>query len=170
MDVKITIGHSITLYKIIEKALFKNEETYEERELPFNVKYKLQRNMSLVAKDYAFWEAERNRLIKTYGGEPDANGKVTVKPENLDKFRNDLMDILNIEVSHNFLKLNPKDVDYFSDIKVALHEMDIFIALLVEDKDLVNDLNTPIGNTEAKNTEETEKAPEVTETEETPVE
>lgn len=139
----LPIVYSITLYRVIEKILFLGdpnlESKPEERPLPFNVKYKLQRNLDMLLKDYAFYESERKRLVKQFGKEE--GDKTVVPQENLAEFREELTKSIRIEVEHSFKLLTPEEVDRIQgDIKVSCEEMNLFIAYMVEDKDLVNDL------------------------------
>lgn len=168
-EVKMPIAYSVTLYTLLEKMLFVNNvisqggETPEERELPFNVKYKLHRNFDILLKDFSYFENNRNTLIKQYGEEKD--GRITVKPENIEAYREELLKAINIEVTHTFIKLTPEEVALISqNINVTTEEMNLFISFLVEDDNFIKDLQTEVG---AKTEEVVEdKAEEVT----TPVE
>lgn len=147
MNNNIPILYSIALYKVVEKILFVGEiggdKKPEERELPFNVKYKLQRNLDMLLKDYAFYESERTRLIQQFGVEKD--DKLVVPPEKNQEFKEELTKAIKIEVEHSFKRLTPEEVDNIKgDIGVSCEEMNLFIAYMVEDEELVNDLKSDI--------------------------
>lgn len=152
----LPIMYSIALYKVVEKLLFvgdtESDEKPEERDLPFNVKYKLQRNQDMLLKDYAFYESERARLIKSFG---NAEGdKTVVPPEKVPEFREELKKVIQIEVEHSFKFLTPEEVDSIKgDIKVSCEEMNLFIAYMVEDNELVDDLNKEVKADESKSEE-----------------
>lgn len=156
----IPIVYSITLYKVIEKILFVGDTNSlvkpEERELPFNVKYKLQRNQDMLLKDYAFYESERTRLIKQFGSKD--NEKVVVPPEKIEEFRSELLKSIRIEVDHSFKKLTPEEIENIKgEIPISCEEMNLFIAYMVEDKDLIEDLNSDVESLESsKEVEDTE--------------
>lgn len=158
----LPIMYSISLYKIIEKMLFvgdtEGDTKPEERKLPFNVKYKLQRNLDLLLKDYAFYESERTRIIKEIGRE---EGDKIVVPEDKQKdFREELTKSLRIEVEHSFKRFTPEEVENFTEgVHVSCEEMNLFIAYMVEDEDLINDLNSDV----VPVSKEGEDVPEVSE-------
>lgn len=149
-EVKLPIAYSISLYNIIEKLLFKNgglsnidKSTLKERDLPFNIKYKLHRNYDILLKDYSYFELQRNNLVKMYGVEE--NGRVTVKEENIEVYKQELLKSINIEVSHNFIKLTQDEVSKLAlNIDTTAEEMNLFISFMVEDDSFVKDLQTPI--------------------------
>ena len=162
------IAYSVTLYTLLEKMLFVNNvvsqggETPEERELPFNVKYKLHRNFDILLKDFSYFENNRNTLIRQYGEEKD--GKITVKPENIEEYREELLKAINIEVTHTFIKLTPEEVALISqNINVTTEEMNLFISFLVEDDNFIKDLQTEV-RTEKKEVAEEETAEATEET------
>ena len=162
------IAYSVTLYTLLEKMLFVNNvvsqggETPEERELPFNVKYKLHRNFDILLKDFSYFENNRNTLIRQYGEEKD--GRITVKPENIEEYREELLKAINIEVTHTFIKLTPEEVALISqNINVTTEEMNLFISFLVEDDNFIKDLQTEVG-TEKKEVAEEETAEATEET------
>lgn len=151
-EVKLPIAYSISLYNIIEKLLFENgglnavdKTVLKERELPFNLKYKLHRNYDILLKDYSYFELQRNNLVKMYGAED--NGKITVKDENVEKYKQDLLKSINIEVSHNFIKLTHDEIDKLNfDVDISSEEMNLFISFMVEDDTFLKDLQTPIND------------------------
>lgn len=151
-EVKLPIAYSISLYNIIEKLLFENgglgavdKTTLKERDLPFNLRYKLHRNYDILLKDYSYFELQRNNLVKMYGAEE--NGRITVKDENIEKYKQELLKSINIEVSHNFIKLTHEEIDKMNfDIDVSSEEMNLFISFLVEDDTFLKDLQTPIND------------------------
>ena len=167
-EVKMPIAYSVTLYTLLEKMLFVNNvvsqggETPEERELPFNVKYKLHRNFDILLKDFSYFENNRNTLIRQYGEEKD--GRITVKPENIEEYREELLKAINIEVTHTFIKLTPEEVALISqNINVTTEEINLFISFLVEDDNFIKDLQTEVG-TEKKEVAEEETAEATEET------
>lgn len=143
---KITIAASVALYKLLEGMLFDvDSDTFKETDLPFNVRYKIQRNLDLIAKDKAYFESERQNLIKKYGAKKeDEPSKIEVTPENIQEFQDDILKIMAIEVEHKFFKFTPEEVFLIKDVKAQAYEMDLFISILVEDPDREEDLKTPI--------------------------
>jgi len=131
----IKIAYCVTLYNVLNKIIFENageEGEPVERKLPFNLKYKLQKNLNMVAKDYAFFESEKQRLIREYGEDIDDGKKVQVKKENFDSYKEEVVKIMNMEVERNFLTLTDKEIDEISDADVECAEMEVFIQYLTE--------------------------------------
>lgn len=141
-DNKFYLSESIALYNIINKILFEADGT--GRPIPFDVKYKLQRCRDMFSKDYSFFENERISLVKKYG-EKDKENKVIKVPEaSMQEFSDAMRKITEIQVSHNVRKLKPKDIDSIKITDITTNEMDIFMALLVEDDELIEDLKAPV--------------------------
>lgn len=143
---KITIATSVALCKLLESMLFDvDSKSFKENDLPFNVRYKIQRNLDLLAKDKAYFEMERQNLIKKYGAkEEDDPQKIKVTEENMQDFQDEILKIMALEVEHKFFKFTPEEVFLIKDVKAQAYEMDLFIGVLVEDPDREEDLNTPI--------------------------
>lgn len=146
MPDKINIACSVALAKILEKMLFITEDgSAKENEIPFNVRYKIQRNLDLLSKDKAYFEVERQRLVKVYGeAKEDDPTRISVKPENVQEFQEEVLKIMALEVEHKFLKFTPEEVSTIKDVNVQAYEMDLFIANLVDDPDREEDLNSPV--------------------------
>lgn len=131
----IKIAYCVTLYNIVNKILFVDVPQGEapvERKLPFNVKYKLQKNMNLLVKDYAFFDSEKSRLIKEYGEEVDNGARIVVKSENIDEYKKEINKIMNMEVSRNFLTLTDKEVEDITGVDAECSEMELFIEYMTD--------------------------------------
>jgi len=146
MDVKINIGACITLYNILNKILFDNTDPKNpvEREIPFNVRYKLQRVLAIVEKDYLFFNDERNKFIDDMGVLDEGKNLKRVPDEKIPEFKEALMKILKTQITHDFYKLKPEDLETINVKDVNTDEMNIFIMTLVDDKEFLNAVsNTP---------------------------
>lgn len=144
---KYTLASSLVLFKILEKMIYEFDENgnpVKEREIPFNILYKLQRSLDLFGKDYAYYESERSRLVKQYGTEDPEKKTVTVTEENLEAFKAEMDKVTKIEVTHKITKLTPEEVSKINVTGVSTREMDLLMALLIEDPDFENELNTEI--------------------------
>lgn len=140
MDVKINIGACITLYNILNKILFDNTDPQNpvEREIPFNVRYKLQRVLAIVEKDYFFFNDERNKLIDEIGILDESKNLKRVPDEKIPEFKDALMNILKTQITHDFYKLKPEDLETINIKDITTDEMNIFIMTLVDDKEFLN--------------------------------
>lgn len=131
---KIRIAYCLTLYDALNNILFEDAEpntTPVERKIPFKTKYKIQKNLNTLAKDYVYFEDERHKLIQEYGEQQGNN--VVVKEENLEKYKEDLGKILSMEVERDFSKLSEKEIEDISDdIFVDCAGMELLIKYIIE--------------------------------------
>ena len=135
---KMTLSASIVLYKALVKILL--DENGEERDLPFNIKYKLLRSKSMLEKDALLYDNSRIKLIEKYGITPDTQLSEDVQKE----FFEEIKKVLVAEVDHDFKKLSVEEVELIDIKGISNDEIELFMVLLVDDPDLVNDLQTPI--------------------------
>lgn len=141
MPIKLSIAASITLYKLIIRILM--DDNGEERNLPFNLKYKLTNSKDLLEKDVYTYEVNRLELVKKYGVEEES-GNIRVLEENIESFKESLKEILNQEVTHTFKKISPADVETITLDGVSSEEISLFSVCLVDDPEYIEDLKAPI--------------------------
>ena len=141
MPIKLSIAASITLYKLIIRILM--DDNGEERNLPFNLKYKLTNSKDLLEKDVYTYEVNRLELVKKYGVEEES-GNIRVLDENIESFKESLKEILNQEVTHTFKKISPADVETITLDGVSSEEISLFSVCLVDDPEYIEDLKAPI--------------------------
>ena len=147
-NVEMTLGISLVLSDIIQAILYQvkdvdGNKTVVERELPFRLKYRLNKNSLILSKDRELFEKKRLMLLAQYG-EPDESGDnvVIATEENMAKFKADLGAFLEGTVSHTVTGLDPYDIDKVkdADIPVSSDAMKLFIKYLTEDGDLEKEL------------------------------
>ena len=130
----IRIAYCLTLYDALNSILFIEPEEGKmpvERKIPFKTKYKIQKNLNVLSKDYVYYEEERTRLIKEYGEESE--GKITVKPENMTVFKEEIGKILSMEVQRDFLKFTDEEMEEISgDIIIDCAAMELIIQYLTD--------------------------------------
>lgn len=131
---KIRIAYCLTLYDALNNMLFENIEENKppvERKIPFKTKYKIQKNLNILAKDYVYFEDERHKLIQEYGEQKD--NSIIVKEENIQKYKEDLSKILSMEVERDFSKLTEKELeDIGDDVVVDCASMELLIKYMIE--------------------------------------
>lgn len=130
----IKIAYCLTLYDALNSILFEDSGDSKipvERKIPFKTKYKIQKNLNMLAKDYVYYENEKNRLIKEYGEETD--GRIVVKPENVETYKQEISKILSLEVQRDFLKLTDEEIEAINDdIDIDCAGMEILIQYLTD--------------------------------------
>lgn len=153
--ITMTIGASIILNKVLTLILFTDPTPGKtvERVLPFSVKYCLQRAKSQVEKDCATFEQRKADLIKRLGvpQENDPN-TIAVPEDKMAEYKDDLLKILQEQVEHQFLRLKPQDVLSIDVEGLSVEEVSLFMALLIDDAELTEELGGSTTPTDSADT------------------
>ena len=132
-----------------------------DRELPFRLRYRLNRNRTLLSKDVEFFTKRKALLFAQYG-EPTEDGENVVinNEENLAKYKEAMSDLLDKEVSHTFFTLSPEDLDMVkdSDILISPEAMSVFIAYMTDDEEVKKSFRTVVNIVPPKEEEVTKEA------------
>ena len=189
--IDITLGVSLILGDVINLLLYTKKkdadgkEYIADRDLPFKLRYRLNKNRMLFEKDSREFEKVRLFTLAKYGeATEDGQNVVITDPQKQGFFRKELGDILETPVSHSIVRLDPEDLDLVTDtdINISPDAMALFIGYMTNDPELQKDLDTkininlnfpPQAKTEAQPTEQTsvtEETPKAEETAETPKE
>ena len=153
------------MYSVVEKD---GKKVVVDRELPFRLRYRLNRNRTLLSKDVEFFTKRKALLFAQYG-EPTEDGENVVinNEENLAKYKEAMSDLLDKEVSHTFFTLSPEDLDMVkdSDILISPEAMSVFIAYMTDDEEVKKSFRTVVNIVPPKEEEVTKEAeaPKVTE-------
>jgi len=181
LSASIVLNDVINILLYAKKTTSDGKEYIVDRELPFKLRYRLNKNRLLFQKDAEFFNQQRLFALAKYGT-PTADGKnVTLATDEAkEKFKDELGKILETPVTHGVIRLDPEDINLVEDpdIAVSPDAMGIFIGYMTDDPELQQDLNTPITlrikedvspAPKAEETPKTEEAPAVEPVEETPV-
>ena len=132
------------MYSVVEKD---GKKVVVDRELPFRLRYRLNRNRTLLSKDVEFFTKRKALLFAQYG-EPTEDGENVVinNEENLAKYKEAMSDLLDKEVSHTFFTLSPEDLDMVkdSDILISPEAMSVFIAYMTDDEEVKKSFRTVV--------------------------
>lgn len=155
------------MYSVVEKD---GKKVVVDRELPFRLRYRLNRNRTLLSKDVELFNKRKALLFAQYG-EPTEDGEDVVinNEENLAKYKEAMSDLLDKEVSHTFFTLSPEDLDMVkdSDILISPEAMSVFIAYMTDDQEIRESFRTvvnivpPKEETKAEEVKEEPKVEEV---------
>ena len=155
------------MYSVVEKD---GKKVVVDRELPFRLRYRLNRNRTLLSKDVEFFNKRKALLFAQYG-EPTEDGEnVTITNEdNLEKYKQAMSDLLDKEVTHTFFTLAPEDLDMVkdSDILISPEAMSVFVAYMTDDPEIRESFRTvvnivpPKEETKAEEVKEEPKVEEV---------
>ena len=146
------------MYSVVEKD---GKKVVVDRELPFRLRYRLNRNRTLLSKDVEFFTKRKALLFAQYG-EPTEDGENVVinNEENLAKYKEAMSDLLDKEVSHTFFTLSPEDLDMIkdSDILISPEAMSVFIAYMTDDEEVKKSFRTVVNIVPPKEEEVTKEA------------
>ena len=146
------------MYSVVEKD---GKKVVVDRELPFRLRYRLNRNRTLLSKDVEFFTKRKALLFAQYG-EPTEDGENVVinNEENLAKYKEAMSDLLDKEVSHTFFTLSPEDLDMVkdSDILISPEAMSVFIAYMTDDEEVKKSFRTVVNIVPPKEEEVTKEA------------
>ena len=139
---KINYSIALILDDCINKILY--DEEGNERTLPFKLKYKINKNKSLISKDVSDFEKIKMQLIAIYG-EPTADGKeVVVKdPNKVDAFMKAINLLLLQEIDHSITKIEEEDLSTLTmNINIPYPKLEIFQAYMCDEPELLKELTT----------------------------
>ena len=146
------------MYSVVEKD---GKKVVVDRELPFRLRYRLNRNRTLLSKDVEFFTKRKALLFAQYG-EPTEDGENVVinNEENLAKYKEAMSNLLDKEVSHTFFTLSPEDLDMVkdSDILISPEAMSVFIAYMTDDEEVKKSFRTVVNIVPPKEEEVTKEA------------
>ena len=146
------------MYSVVEKD---GKKVVVDRELPFRLRYRLNRNRTLLSKDVELFNKRKALLFAQYG-EPTEDGEDVVinNEENLAKYKEAMSDLLDKEVSHTFFTLSPEDLDMVkdSDILISPEAMSVFIAYMTDDEEVKKSFRTVVNIVPPKEEEVTKEA------------
>lgn len=149
--VKMTLGVSLVLSEMVEKLLFTVKEIdgkkmVVDRELPFRLRYRLNRNRQLLEKDAQYFDKQRLILMAKYG-EPTEDGmNVIIKEDKQEEYKKAISDLIDSGVEHDIMVLEPEDLTAINDtdINVSPDAMTIFISYMTNDPSLQTELNSSV--------------------------
>lgn len=107
MEIKLTLGELLNLNHVL-KSIIDDSET----KIDSLFKFKLLGVMKSIETHVANFETIRNEKINEYGKQTE-NGSVSIPPEDKEairKFNDDLIKLINSEVTVNIAKLKASDV------------------------------------------------------------
>lgn len=150
--ITMSLSIAVALDEIIQKLMYSvvekdGQKVIVDRELPFRLRYRLNRNRTLLSKDVELFNKRRALLFAQYG-EPTEDGTnvAITNEENLAKFKEALSNLLDKEVSHTFYTLAPEDLDTIqdTDILISPEAMSVFIAYMTDDEEIRKSLRTVV--------------------------
>lgn len=139
------------LKDVIDTFLYKtitNEDgttTQEDRDIPFRLRYRLERNKAGVDKRVSEFEQLKLYYLAEYG-EPTEDGKnVEIKDEGKKKqYFEEIMKLLNKETTLSIIRIDPEDIDYIKDMNMSNDMTKVLIGYMTNDQELLEDLTNNV--------------------------
>lgn len=148
-QVTMSVGVALVLGDVTKMLLYKKvgeengQPVYADRELPFRLKYRLNKNKLFFDKDATMFNQRRLVALSKYG-EPTPDGKnVVIKdPKKRTAFQKEISDLIDATVTHSLSTLSPEDIDLVedTDMPISPEAMGIFISYMVDDPSLKEDV------------------------------
>ena len=130
-EVTMTLAASVTLTNIIDYIL--TDENGKERDLTFELKYKLLRNKNVLAEDYYDFDKKRVETVRSLGVINEETNTISVPPEKQEEFQNAMMEFASSTVTRDLVKISMDDVSLLKMPALSSTEMDLFMAVMVDD-------------------------------------
>lgn len=149
-QVTMSVGVALVLGDVTKMLLYKKigendgQPVYADRDLPFRLKYRLNKNKLFFDKDATNFNQRRLIALSKYG-EPSADGQnvVITDPKKREAFQKEISDLIDATVTHSISTLSPEDIDLVkdTDMPISPEAMGIFINYMVDDPDLREDVS-----------------------------
>ena len=149
---EMTIGVSMVLSEVTEKILYSIEEkdgkkVLVDRDIPFRLRYRLNRNRTMFNRDVQFFNREKLLLLAQYG-EPSEDGRnvVITDEKKMEMYRDSISRLLDSKVEHSIMTVEIEDIEKISDsdIRISPDAMTLFIGYMTNDPELRKDLSSDV--------------------------
>ena len=130
-EVTMTLAASVTLTNIIDYIL--TDENGNERDLTFDLKYKLLRNKNVLAEDFYHFNEKRVATVRELGVVNEETNTVSVPDEKMEEFKSTMLEFASSTVTRDLVKISMDDVSLLKMPAVSSTEMDLFMAVMVDD-------------------------------------
>ena len=149
---EMTIGVSMVLSEVTEKILYSIEEkdgkkVLVDRDIPFRLRYRLNRNRTMFNRDVQFFNREKLLLLAQYG-EPSEDGRnvVITDEKKMEMYRDSISRLLDSKVEHSIMTVEIEDIEKISDsdIRISPDAMTLFIGYMTNDPELKKDLSSDV--------------------------
>ena len=157
----MSVGVALILSDVTRLLLYKKvgekdgKVATEDRELPFRLRYRLNKNLVFFNRVAESFNQRRLMALAKYGTmSEDGNNVVIEDDENKEKFKKEVSDLIDSEVSFNLNLLNPEDLDLVTDTDMTIspEAMSVFIRYMTDDESLNEEIEfkPKTNNTETK--------------------
>lgn len=118
---KIKIGKLLEMKKSLEKLISLDD-------IPIKTSFKIAKSIKNFNDEYTAFEDSKTKLFKKYG-EENKEGNLEVKKENIEKFKKEIEDLMEIKINIKVPKVTLKEL---GDIKISPGDIANLDILIVE--------------------------------------
>lgn len=166
----MTLGVSLVLNEIVGMLLYTVKEKEDgskvvvDRELPFRLRYRLNRNFEILEKDVKYFDMQRMILMAKYGNETDNGKKIIIPEEKQEEYKTQINNLIDSEIEHTIMTLEPEDIVLINDtdINVSPDAMKVFIGYMTNDPEYMKEMSADVQFVKSE-TPRTEKEKDVAE-------
>lgn len=139
--IKLNLAEILVIKDCFDKLCYTDE--HKERQLPFNIKYKISKILLFLERDVKYFQDKKNLLVYKYGKLSD--DKRYYEVVNNEEYTKELQSLLNEEKEHLLPLFEEDDLSQIKDIiDVNYNSIKIIISYLLNDTEYLNSLNIKI--------------------------
>lgn len=149
----MTVGIAIVLNEVSRLLLYKQKTNENgqpvlvDREIPFRLKYRLNKNRMMLETDVKRFNQSRMIALAKYGEQaPDGENVIITDPVKRQAFEKEISDLIDSQVAHPLNLLDPRDFEVINDtdMPISPEAMSIFTAYMVDDPDFQKDIELSV--------------------------
>lgn len=149
----MTVGIAIVLNEVSRLLLYKQKTNENgqpvlvDREIPFRLKYRLNKNRMMLETDVKRFNQSRMIALAKYGEQaPDGENVIITDPVKRQAFEKEISDLIDSQVTHPLNLLDPRDFEVINDtdMPISPEAMSIFTAYMVDDPDFQKDIELSV--------------------------
>ena len=147
----MSLGVSLVLNEIAEKLLYTVKEVdgkkmVVDRELPFRLRYRLNRNYDVLSKDAKYFDMQRMMLMAKYGTPTEDGKNVVIAEDRQNEYKEKISELIDSTVEHTIMTLEPDDIMLINDadITVSPDAMTVFIGYMTNDPAFAEEISTEV--------------------------
>lgn len=151
-SVTITFAAALVLDSVMQEILYDKVKTPDgtivkvERDLPFRLKYRIEKNKAYIDKDVEDFNRYKLQLLATYGESDEIGQNVIIKdPEKKKLFIQSMNNVLLKQITHPISKIDPADLESLNHTTgLSYDEFKVFIGYMCDEPEFITALNTEI--------------------------
>ena len=145
--IKLRLSTVLQLKKVCDNILYEkdSEGRITERDLPFRLKYRLEKNMTYLDKYSSVFLQNQLYFKANFGTENPETHAIEFEETGAKQFTYALKELLRKEVAINVTTLEPEDIELLTfNTSASLEDIRIFTAFMMDDQSFFEDINNKV--------------------------